>query len=329
MVPHIEGHVAEALDDLSRDFQNVRVVLLPICLCHDDLKILRRLRAAVGRRTLLVDCKTSPIEVAAVISHSDYFVGSSLHGNITAHAYGVDHLVLNLWGSAPTKLREYASLVQRDAFWLTDLRDLPASLRELVSGKYPVDPRIQESMVRQVHNHFDRLARELQGSGVEGRVSVVERIQHDYRTALSAGRLPPLYDDLEDSGESWARNRDLLERDLRQILPIPSTVILVDSGEIGDDIAVGHRVLPFVEREGEYWGPPADDPSCICEFERLHGAGAAFLVIAWPAFWWMTYYAGFHAYLRRRFRCICHNERAIVFDLHDVSSYHHLPSGGA
>jgi hypothetical protein len=49
--------------------------------------------------------------------------------------------------------------------------------------------------------------------------------------------------------------------------------------------------------------------------ERQRRAGAAFLVIAWPAFWWLEYYKGFTRRLRSRFPCILENERVVAFDL--------------
>jgi hypothetical protein len=42
--------------------------------------------------------------------------------------------------------------------------------------------------------------------------------------------------------------------------------------------------VPLVEREGQYWGSPADDAAAIEELERLRRAGAGFAAFAWPAF---------------------------------------------
>ena len=57
------------------------------------------------------------------------------------------------------------------------------------------------------------------------------------------------------------------------------------------------------------------DLAAIRELERLRQAGASFMVFAWPAFWWLDYYARFRRHLRSRFRCALENDRLIAFDL--------------
>jgi Sulfotransferase family len=100
--------------------------------------------------------------------------------------------------------------------------------------------------------------------------------------------------------------------DLESLIPPQDTLILVDQAELG---YVGRTSVPFVERDGKYWGPPADDVAAIQEFERLRSSGATFIVFAWPAFWWLDHYPGLNRYLRSMFRCVVHNERVAVFDL--------------
>jgi hypothetical protein len=73
--------------------------------------------------------------------------------------------------------------------------------------------------------------------------------------------------------------------------------------------------VPFLERDGQYWGLPADDATALQEFDRLRNTGATFMVFAWPAFWWLDQYPGLHAQLRANFACALENERLVVFDL--------------
>lgn len=107
-----------------------------------------------------------------------------------------------------------------------------------------------------------------------------------------------------------------LEQELTpQILP-GQEYILVDMNEWGSGQLLDNcQSIPFLEKDGIYWGPPADDAIAIKEFERLHSAGANFIVFGWPAFWWLDYYAEFHRYLRTKFRCVLDNERLVVFDV--------------
>jgi glycosyltransferase involved in cell wall biosynthesis len=121
--------------------------------------------------------------------------------------------------------------------------------------------------------------------------------------------------------ENWVTNswNHRLQRSIDEILdrvPPGGTFILADQDEwaLGEWIA-GRRRLHFPERGGQYWGLPPDDATAIKELEHLGRSSVTFLVVAWPAFWWLDYFPGFHQYLRSRFRQVLANDRVILFDL--------------
>lgn len=93
------------------------------------------------------------------------------------------------------------------------------------------------------------------------------------------------------------------------------TFILVDEDEWGAEFAPGRRVMPFLERDGSYWGVPEDGRTAIEELERLRGMGAGFVVFGWPAFWWLDYYSGLREHLRANYPCLLSNSRLVVYDL--------------
>jgi glycosyltransferase involved in cell wall biosynthesis len=111
----------------------------------------------------------------------------------------------------------------------------------------------------------------------------------------------------------WAQRHRLLTRDARSAVPEARRLILVDDGSFGADPIPGRRTLAFIEREGQYWGPPPDDETGIRQLEELVKDGVDFIAFAWPAFWWLDYYRGFAKYLRSRFHCVLENDRLIVF----------------
>lgn len=111
----------------------------------------------------------------------------------------------------------------------------------------------------------------------------------------------------------------LASQELSALIPKGETFILVDEDQWGMGLVVdGRHRLPFLERDGQYWGPPPDDETAIGELERLRRSGASFIVFVWPAFWWLEYYWGFHRHLRGTFRCVLENERLAVFDLREA-----------
>jgi len=122
------------------------------------------------------------------------------------------------------------------------------------------------------------------------------------------------------AGYQWMHRLHTATEELKAIIPSGETLVLVDEaqwlspwGESG--VISGRRTLPLVEREGQYWGRPEDDATALSELARLRESGAGWLVVAWPAFWWLDYYTGLFKHLRSRFRCLLENERLVIFDL--------------
>jgi hypothetical protein len=99
------------------------------------------------------------------------------------------------------------------------------------------------------------------------------------------------------------------------VLPPGSHFILVDEEQMREYMPASYRAVPFLERDGVYWGPPPDDKTAIRELDRLKQSGAQFIVFAWMAFWWLHYYAGLNTYLRSHYPCLIENDRVVGFDL--------------
>jgi hypothetical protein len=108
----------------------------------------------------------------------------------------------------------------------------------------------------------------------------------------------------------------LVKEELAALISPEKSCILVDQNQWrGSEIVEGLRTIPFLERDGQYWGPPADDETAIRELERLRQNGAAFIAFAWSAFWWFDYYSKFRSHLRSAFPCLLENDRLVIFDL--------------
>lgn len=117
------------------------------------------------------------------------------------------------------------------------------------------------------------------------------------------------------SEKSWWRLLLRAVEDIERIIPAGQPFILVDEASWGMDVDEEYHPIPFLERDGQYWGPPPDDAVAIRELERLRQAGAAFIVIAWSALWWLDHYPEFFSYLRSKFSCALEDNRLVVFDL--------------
>ena len=113
----------------------------------------------------------------------------------------------------------------------------------------------------------------------------------------------------------WAFRIQTAVRELDAAVGHESPFVLIDGCELALERSSGRLVIPFLEREGEFWGLPEDDVHAIVELDRLRSEGARFVVLAWPAFWWAETYAGFLHHLRKGFQCVLENDRLVIFDL--------------
>lgn len=104
--------------------------------------------------------------------------------------------------------------------------------------------------------------------------------------------------------------------EIAALVPPGATFILVDDQHLGGgDFVPERHAVPFVERDGLYWGPPPSDEIAVWELDRLRQTGADFIVFARPAFWWLEHYSGFTRHLNDKFRCLLKNDHIVVFDL--------------
>jgi pyruvyltransferase len=125
-------------------------------------------------------------------------------------------------------------------------------------------------------------------------------------------RISSLRADLETSCEyQWKLEPRLAALQLAQLVPKHATCILIDGDEWRNEFAGGPKSVPFLEQDGAYWGPPADDDAAIGELTRLQGRGAGYVVIVKPAFWWLEYYSGFRDYLNSSATC-CHKDDLLI-----------------
>jgi len=84
----------EIVNELKRYHERTKwpVVLLPIGHCHGDAQFLRDLARRSGGTLKYADVY-SIADIMSIIAASDLFIGTSLHGNITATSYGIPHLL--------------------------------------------------------------------------------------------------------------------------------------------------------------------------------------------------------------------------------------------
>jgi len=107
-----------------------------------------------------------------------------------------------------------------------------------------------------------------------------------------------------------------LGAELGPYIPPGHSYILLEMNEWAfGTLLEGRKSIPFLEKDGMYWGAPSDDDIAIQEFDRLRGKGASYIVFGYPAFWYLDHYVKFNRYLRTNFECVLGNEHFIIYKI--------------
>ena len=115
---------------------------------------------------------------------------------------------------------------------------------------------------------------------------------------------------------AWIRRVDEVSAGMAALIEDGSTVILMDEGRLGGTTACNrYKTIPLPERRGEYAGRPATAEEAVSELERIRKYHAPdYLVVAWPAFWWLEHYHDLAVYIDRLSR-VHADDNFILFDL--------------
>jgi glycosyltransferase involved in cell wall biosynthesis len=115
----------------------------------------------------------------------------------------------------------------------------------------------------------------------------------------------------------WLVRTDAAVTEAESVVPSGAAFVLVDDDEWGGtsdrDLLPGRTLIPFLVRDGIYWGPPADDEAAVAALEEAHGAGANLFLFPWFTEWWLDHYRGFGEALRALFPNERRHEHLVSF----------------
>jgi hypothetical protein len=107
-----------------------------------------------------------------------------------------------------------------------------------------------------------------------------------------------------------------ISKELEPFIPPGHRYILVDLNQwVPCQLLAKATSIPFLEKNGLYWGLPPDSETAIEELRRSRRNGASFIVFGQPAFWYFDHYTKFNRYLRTQFPCLLDSDRLVIFDL--------------
>jgi hypothetical protein len=131
---------------------------------------------------------------------------------------------------------------------------------------------------------------------------------------LQTSLTDPQLREINEQTIQWLSGLCAIDRWIRTNVAVGEAVLLADEGKLLSDLP-GQGIIPFTEHDGQYWGPPADDEQAIEQLERHRAAGARWLLIAWPAMWYLEHYHCFAVYLNSHYPCVCRDEHLAAYAL--------------
>lgn len=154
------GFIAARIDRICKQAE-AEPILLGLGPCHGDDALATELGALLKTRALIVDRPKSLLEAAACIRHASAYYGSSLHGAITACAFGTRALLVAKEGSGGGKFSEYFRSQDLDAWHVHDWAAAEALSEDFIKCEdhiwKAVAPRVGPALDR----HWERLTKSL------------------------------------------------------------------------------------------------------------------------------------------------------------------------
>jgi len=115
--------------------------------------------------------------------------------------------------------------------------------------------------------------------------------------------------------ETWTLLTARFRQEVAGAVPPGRQFVLVDGGALGIDELEGRPAIPFLERGGEYYGPPEDGGQAIAELVGETERGVRHIAFAWPSFWWLEEYPELAQYLHERWRMLVDSSATKLFEL--------------
>jgi hypothetical protein len=122
------------------------------------------------------------------------------------------------------------------------------------------------------------------------------------------------------SSYAWLKAIDQAAAEIEAAVPAGERYVLVDDQQWADpwlagSLTPGREAVPFLEKNGAYWGRPASGTQAVMEVSRMHREGINFVVFAAPAFWWLTHYPELCAHLDRHGELRSRSASTVIYEL--------------
>ena len=141
------------------------IYLMPMNYCHEDRIALEMVQAAAGEKVRLLDPDFYPVDMLSIISGSRFFIGTSLHGNLTAASYNVPFVGLDMYPSFVSKMDGIFSMLECEKYLVPDVCALYSAFVSRWKDSECTDmvnEKISEFQIT-LDRHFQRISEIMRG----------------------------------------------------------------------------------------------------------------------------------------------------------------------
>lgn len=162
-----ENNCAEMAEQLAVVFQKtgMPVYLLAINHCHEDQTAIQRICTHSNIHFVTVSADLQPVEIMAVIAHAKAFVGTSLHGNLTAASFGVPFVGVDMYPSFVSKMDGLFSMLGCEQYLVPSAQGVAGALLRRMK-----DEKMQQTVAAKLAEcqtalnlYYDNMAQKLKG----------------------------------------------------------------------------------------------------------------------------------------------------------------------
>lgn len=134
-----------------------KVIAMVVNYCHQDQEIVNDIKEYQGD-VCVFDQMLSPVEIMSVIEGSKFFIGTSLHGNVTAMSYGVNNICLDMYPYTVSKMDGIFDMIHQMKRIVRNPQYIGYKSDELQSSYVQDEVIIKEEIAKiknRLKQHFD------------------------------------------------------------------------------------------------------------------------------------------------------------------------------
>ncbi len=156
----------DVIQEIKRQY-NYKIVILPINYCHTDRVIAEKMSEFADEGVLVFNNLLSVEDIYSVIAGAKLFIGTSLHGTLTAQINRVPVIIFDMYTSIVGKMDGLYHWLSGNAHIISDVNSIMNMIQQELeqSGKQEYD--IVSDLQKKTDVHYDRLVDCIIGGVVE------------------------------------------------------------------------------------------------------------------------------------------------------------------